>query len=153
MNASAASANDWPISSVWVISRRRRLSDRSAMRPPHAPNSSTGPNWHATSSPIATPLWVRSSTSRVNAIVVSQVPAWEISWPLKNRRKLRFRNARKVVRSAVVARTLTVDRSPAGLFDQPFQHLGRGREALDLVGGELLERGSRARPCAASGSS
>ena len=110
MNASAASANDWTISSVCVMSRRRRLSDRSATRPPHAPNRRTGPNWHATSTPIATPLWVRSSTSRVSAIVVSQVPACEISCPLKNSRKLRFRSARNVVWNAAAARTLMVDR-------------------------------------------
>ena len=125
MKASAASANDCAISRVCVMSSRRRLSVRSATSPPHAPNSSTGPNWHTTRNPIATPLWVRSRTSRVNAIVVSHVPAWEISWPLKNRRKLRFRNARKVVRNAARRRGALTRRSPCGALDEPLQDVRR----------------------------
>ena len=51
------------------------------------------PELAAASTPIATPLWVSWSTSRVRAIVVSQVPACEISCPVKNSRKLRLRSA------------------------------------------------------------
>ena len=89
MNASAASTNDWAISSVWVMSSSRRLSDRSATTPAHAPKISTGANWQATSTPMATPLPVRWSTSKVRPIVVSHVPACEISCPKKKSRKLR----------------------------------------------------------------
>ena len=46
--------------------------ERSATRPAHAPRMRIGPNWAAVSSPIATPLSVRCSTSSTRAIDVSQ---------------------------------------------------------------------------------
>ena len=79
MNASAASANDWTIAKAWIPIRSLRLSERSATTPAHAPNKSTGRNWHAAISPTATPLWVRWSTSSVWAISVIQLPACETS--------------------------------------------------------------------------
>src|SRR4051812_30621659 len=51
-----------------------------------------GPYWQTVSSPIATPLPPRCRTSRVSARLVNQLPVFEISWPTKNRRKLRWRN-------------------------------------------------------------
>ena len=62
------------------------------MSPANAPNRRTGANWHAVSSPTATPLPVRCRTSRVWVISVSQLPICEIPWPRKNRRKLRIRS-------------------------------------------------------------
>src|SRR3954471_13558848 len=57
---------------------------------------------------MATPLWVRCSTSRVSAIWVSHVPIWEISCPTKNSRKFLTDSDRNVVRTAVVIRPLTM---------------------------------------------
>src|SRR4051794_30394656 len=57
---------------------------------------------------MATPLWVRCSTSRVSAIWVSHVPIWEISCPTKNSRKFLTDSDRNVVRTAVVIRPLTI---------------------------------------------
>ena len=96
MNASAASANDCTIARLWMMMRSRRLSDRSAITPAHAPNSSTGRNWHAVMIPTATPLWVMCRTSSVWATSVIQLPAWEIVWPSKNSRKLRTCSDRNV---------------------------------------------------------
>src|SRR4051794_36013035 len=56
---------------------------------------------------MATPLWVRCSTSRVSAIWVSHVPIWEISCPTKKSRKFLTASDRNVVRTAVVIRPLT----------------------------------------------
>ena len=79
MNASPASTNDCAIAIVCTIMSSLRLSDRSAIRPAHAPSSSTGANWHAVSTPTARPLPVRRRTSRVCATIVSQLPICEIS--------------------------------------------------------------------------
>ena len=92
MNAMNASANDCSIANDCTIISSLRLSLRSATRPAHAPRISTGPNWHAANSPRANPLSVSFSTSNAWAMRVSQLPIWEISWPPKNRRKLRTRS-------------------------------------------------------------
>jgi hypothetical protein len=42
------------------------------------------------------PLSVRWSTKSVAAIVVSQLPVLETTWPAKNRRKFRLVNERNV---------------------------------------------------------
>lgn len=98
MKASAASANDWAMAKTCTPISSLRLSDRSAMSPAQAPSSSTGPNWQAVSRPTASPLPVIFRTSSVWAIIVSQLPTWEMSWPLKKRRKLRTPREEKVSR-------------------------------------------------------
>src|SRR6476659_11169779 len=79
-----------------TMSSSRRLSDRSATSPPHGPRSRTGPNCAAARAPSAMPLSVSLRTSSVCATSVSQLPICEISWPVKNSRKLRTRSDRKV---------------------------------------------------------
>ncbi len=74
----------------------RRLSDRSATTPAHAPSSSTGAKCAAASSPSATPLPVRCSTSSVWATIDIQVPVWLTICPRKKSRKLRIRSEAKV---------------------------------------------------------
>jgi hypothetical protein len=75
MKARPASTTDWTISRDWVRYRTLRLSDRSAMAPPHTDRNRIGPNWQAARPPTATPLlWVRWSTNRVRATMVSQLP-------------------------------------------------------------------------------
>ena len=62
-----------------------RLSNRSAITPPHAPNSSVGTNWSAITNPTAKPLLSdRSSTSQPSAIVCIHVPMSDVPWPKKN---------------------------------------------------------------------
>ena len=71
------------------------------------PTERTGPCWI----PIAaSPRLVRSSTGRVNATIVSQLPVLEIVWPMKNSRKVRDRSADSVVLATNVALVST----PAG---------------------------------------
>src|SRR5215208_3305951 len=96
MKASAASAKDWAMASDWTTSRSFRLSERSATRPDQAPSRRRGPNWQAVRRPRARPPSVSFRTSRVWAIIVSQLPTWEMSWPPKKRRKFRVRSERKV---------------------------------------------------------
>jgi hypothetical protein len=50
------------------------LSNRSAITPPHAPNTSIGAYWSAVSIPRATPLPVSWSTSHGAATICIQVP-------------------------------------------------------------------------------
>ena len=67
----------------------RRLSRRSAITPPHTPNSSMGRNCRATISPRAEPAVARpvsSSTSQLWAVVCIHVPLREISWEKKKSR-------------------------------------------------------------------
>ena len=64
----------------------RRLSIRSANRPPTGPNTSIGRNRAAVASPSWVPLWVRSRTRKDWATVCIQVPATETSWPKKKSR-------------------------------------------------------------------
>jgi hypothetical protein len=71
---------------VWVTSRIRRLSLRSAYRPPAWPKIRIGRKRAAVVSPSCVPLCVRSSTRNDWAIVCIQVPITEISWPKKNSR-------------------------------------------------------------------
>ena len=71
---------------IWVITSVLRLSNRSAIRPPHSPNSSRGRNCRATVTPSATPLPVRLSTSHPWATVCMPVPVSDTSWPAKNSR-------------------------------------------------------------------
>lgn len=71
---------------AWVTSRIRRLSKRSAITPPHIPNSSMGRNCRATVTPRSRPLPVRVSTSQLCATCCIHVPDTETSWPRKNRR-------------------------------------------------------------------
>ena len=96
MNASAASANDWHISSDLRDEEQLALVVRSTITPAHADSRRIGPNWHADSTPTATPLPVRWSTSSVSATIVSQLPVLETVWPMKNSRKLRDRNDESV---------------------------------------------------------
>jgi hypothetical protein len=96
MKAMAARPTDWAISRLWVTSRSRRLSERSAIAPAHADSSRIGPNWKPARIPTPNPLPVILSTSRVRATLVSQLPVLEISCPTKKSRKLRLRRARNV---------------------------------------------------------
>ena len=80
LNASAASTADWAMAMYCTTMSSRRLSERSAIRPAQAPSTSTGANWQAASTPTAIPLlFVSFRTSRVSAIIVSQLPTCEIS--------------------------------------------------------------------------
>ena len=81
MNASAASTNDCSMASDCTMSSSRRLSERSAMTPAHAPSTSIGRNSHAATKPTATPLSVSLRTSSVSPTRVSQLPICETSWP------------------------------------------------------------------------
>src|SRR5829696_8598970 len=110
MKARAARAKDWAMARLWTIRRSLRLSERSATRPDQAPRRSSGANWQAVRMPRARPPSVSFRTSRVWAIIVSQLPTWEMSWPPKNRRKLRVRSERKV---------FSVQRSVRGLIGAP----------------------------------
>src|SRR5438045_3236665 len=107
MNASAPRASDWHISPACVNFSSRSLFERSATRPANGESTRMGPNWHAATKPTATPLLVRWSTNRVRATSVSQLPVLEISWPMKNSRKLRVRRARTRPRTALRKRVLT----------------------------------------------
>ena len=78
-SASAAATDCVPISSL-------RLSTRSASAPPHAPKTSTGPNWSPTVIPRSTALPVRLSTSQFWAIDCIQVPLMDTTWLKKNSR-------------------------------------------------------------------
>ena len=69
-----------------VITSTRRLSNRSAINPPHMPASSIGVNWRAVVTPRATPLPVSLSTSQLWAVICIHVPVSETSWPAKKRR-------------------------------------------------------------------
>ena len=73
---------------VWVAIRSLRLSTRSASAPPQAPRKSTGPNCRPTVIPRSTELPVRLSTSQFWATDCIQVPLIEITWLMKNSRKL-----------------------------------------------------------------
>ena len=107
MKANTAKAIDWAISPAWVIVSSRSLLDRSATSPANADSTRIGPNWQAASAPTATPLLVRCRTSSVSATIVSQLPEFEISWPMKNRRKLRDRSARTRLRIPARSRSVT----------------------------------------------
>ena len=74
------------------------------MAPAHADRKRIGPNWQAVMIPTATPLPVIVSTSRMRATVVSQLPEFEISWPMKNSLKLRFLKEIKVTLNARLKR-------------------------------------------------
>ena len=80
----------------WVQSISRWRSTRSAITPAQAPSTRMGRNSAAVTRPRATPLPVRSNTSQVIATDCIHVPAWLMSWPPKNRRKLRLASERKV---------------------------------------------------------
>ena len=113
MNASAASANDWPISSTCVIKSRWRLLVRSTITPAHADSRRIGPNWQADSAPTATPLPVRCRTSSVSATIVSQLPVFETVWPMKNSRKLRDPSDESVRRTK--PRSVSINDVPLGV--------------------------------------
>ena len=105
-----AKANDWAIATNCTMTSSLRLSERSAMRPAQAPRNSTGPNWQAARMPTARPLSVRCSTNNVIAIMVSQLPTCEMSWPPKNSRKLRYDIDRNVSCAAPAIRRLMTGR-------------------------------------------
>ena len=67
--ASAQSSSAGSTIATWVTISRRRLSKRSASRPPKAPKSSIGTNCRAVVSPTATPLWVRVRISHTSATI------------------------------------------------------------------------------------
>lgn len=71
------------------------------------PTERTGPCWILIA---ATSRVVRSSTSRSNATIVSQLPVLEIVWPMTNSRKVRDRSDDSVVLATNVALVST----PAG---------------------------------------
>ena len=64
----------------------RRLSSRSATTPAYGPSSSVGSVCNATTSPIAVPDEVSSSTSQDWAIICIQVPASDTDWPANQSR-------------------------------------------------------------------
>lgn len=64
----------WTAYSVWVHSSRVRRSYRSAMTPPHRPNSSTGANWSPATQPSAVPLWVSVRTNQSSATPCMALP-------------------------------------------------------------------------------
>lgn len=68
---------------TWVTISTRRLSKRSASRPPNAPNRRIGANWSAVVSPTATPLWVRVRINHVSATIWIQLPLSDTIWPTK----------------------------------------------------------------------
>jgi hypothetical protein len=68
----------WAIETVWVTSRTRCLSRRSATTPPQAPNSSMGRNCAARTQPRSVPSPPRCSTSQLSATICSHVPDCEI---------------------------------------------------------------------------
>jgi hypothetical protein len=80
---SASSASAGSAIAVCVMSSSRRLSKRSAIRPPHAPISSIGANCSAAAMPTMTPLCVSCSTSHISATVCIHVPLSDTSWPTK----------------------------------------------------------------------
>jgi hypothetical protein len=73
-------------SAVWVPIRIRRLSKRSASRPPCMLPRSVGMNCTAMMSPTCVGLPVIVNTSHPMATVCIQLPMSETSWPRKNRR-------------------------------------------------------------------
>ncbi len=68
---------------AWVANNTRRLSYRSASTPPNGPNSRSGRNCSADTTPSAVPLPVSSSTSHDWATRCIQVPDSEITCPVK----------------------------------------------------------------------
>jgi hypothetical protein len=72
--------------SVWVTLSTRRLSIRSANKPPIGPKRNIGKNRAAVVKPSWVPLCVRSRTTKDCATVCIQVPATEMSCPKKNSR-------------------------------------------------------------------
>src|SRR4051794_35511082 len=85
------------------------------------------------------PESVSFSTSRVWAIMVSQVPVCEISWPKKNSRKLRMCSERNVSFAAREMRRLT-----GGLGDlgaQALEHVDGVEQPLAVAGRQAFEAG------------
>jgi hypothetical protein len=76
------SASETRPSPAWVISRTRRLGNRSTSRPAYGDSSSTGANRAAVTSPRMTPEWVSRSTSSAWATVSTQVPIRLSACPL-----------------------------------------------------------------------
>ena len=72
--ASAQSSTAGTTIATWVTISSRRLSKRSASKPPNAPNSRIGANCSAVVSPTATPLWVSVRISHVSATIWTQLP-------------------------------------------------------------------------------
>ncbi len=77
------SASAWTPISDCSTTIRRRLSTRSATRPPYGPSSSTGSVCNAITIPSAAAEWVSCSTSQACAVDCIQVPTSEIAWPVK----------------------------------------------------------------------
>jgi hypothetical protein len=61
----------------------RRLGRRSAISPPHAPNSRIGTNCRPAVRPTETPLPVSFTISHISATLCIQVPETETTWPRK----------------------------------------------------------------------
>jgi len=81
--ASAQSARAGTTIATWVTISSRRLSKRSASRPPKAPKRRIGVNCSAVVRPTATPLWVRLRISHVSATIWIQLPLSDTIWPTK----------------------------------------------------------------------
>ena len=81
---------------------------------------------------------MRCSTSNVMAIIVSQLPICEMSWPVKNRRKLRNPIDRNVSRPASRMRRLMAWPPRSVLALQPAPSLRAGR-VEDGTTGSLAE--------------
>jgi hypothetical protein len=83
------------------ISRRRR-STRSAIEPPHGPNSSDGTPPAASTRPSEAALPVSLSTSQPIAVCCRNVPLAEATWPAKYSRNGFERSALNVLRLAQI---------------------------------------------------
>ena len=86
VTASRPRINAAPARALWVRSRSRRLSDRSASMPPQSPSTTEGRNCSAVTTPSAVAEFVSCSTSQSWATRCIQVPVSETSCPLANSR-------------------------------------------------------------------
>ncbi len=89
---------------AWSATSRRRLSVRSATRPPYGPTSRIGSVWAANVSPTHVADPVISRTNQAWATICIQVPTSEIDCPAKYSRKLGIDSAEKVSRRRVANR-------------------------------------------------
>ena len=78
MIASTASTALISDAASWVNTSMARFGNRSAITPPHAPNSSSGVNWIAIVRPTRAMLPVSSSTSQSVATRIAQPAMFEM---------------------------------------------------------------------------
>ena len=86
MSATTAIVDARNICVNWVPITVRQESSRSTTTPATMLKRVNGMNWQSARIPTATGEWVSERTSHACATRCIQVPMFEITWPVKNRR-------------------------------------------------------------------